>query len=79
MWHPDDEAEAASDLAAFIEYLRATRGNSELDPAELMRWAQTAPAEFDAALAEFYGESTARSEQRRAALFERWKAIRRPA
>jgi hypothetical protein len=53
MWRPANEAEACSDLAAFLEWLRAMRGWDALDPAELRRWYETHPDEFGLALAEF--------------------------
>jgi hypothetical protein len=53
MWHPVSEAEACSDMAAFIEWLRATRGMQTLDPAALHAWREAEPAQYTAAFAEF--------------------------
>ena len=80
MWHPKDEAEATSELAALVEYLRATRLWPELDPTLLIQWAARDPAAFDAALAQFDGGDTknaAQRSERRAAFFEAWKKISR--
>jgi hypothetical protein len=49
MWHPNDEAEACSEQAAFIEFLRATRGWHALDPAGLEAWKHQDPAGYEEA------------------------------
>jgi len=80
MWQPIDEAQATSELAAFVEFLRATRPWPELDPMLLQQWAARDPAAFDAALARFDGgvtKNAAQRDARRAAFFEAWKKIRR--
>lgn len=53
MWHPINEAEACSERAAFIEYLRATRGWNALDPTGLDAWKRQDPAGHDAAYQAF--------------------------
>jgi hypothetical protein len=49
MWHPKNEAEACSEQAALIEFLRATRGWDALDPAGLAAWKDQDPAGYAAA------------------------------
>ena len=38
-WHPADEATAASTLAVFVEWLRATGRKADADPAAVRDWA----------------------------------------
>jgi hypothetical protein len=80
MWHPKDEAEACSDLAAFLEWMRATRLQHDLTPAALQAWYAANPAAFSAAFAAFSGDMNdmaAMRGERIAAMFTAWKTIRR--
>jgi hypothetical protein len=54
MWHPTTEAEACSDLAAMLEWLRAARGMHALTPETILTWHATDPAGLDHALAAFW-------------------------
>ncbi len=54
-WHPADEGMAASNLAVFIEWLRASGRMVDADPARVKAWAAGRSAEFDAAMADFMG------------------------
>jgi hypothetical protein len=54
-WHPPDEATAASTLAVFVEWLRATARLPEADPAAIRQWAARDETAFTAAIAAFAG------------------------
>ncbi len=82
MWHPNDGHEAASDMAAFIEWLRATSGKNGVNPAFLREWQAAEPEAFAIMLSKFYRETDENfvAHQKRATkLFSDWDAIRRPA
>jgi len=53
-WRPADAAEATSNVAAFIEFARAT-GAADLTPAEILPFQAENPAKFRALLAAFAG------------------------
>ncbi|OJY70364.1 MAG: hypothetical protein BGP12_21715 [Rhodospirillales bacterium 70-18] len=55
LWHPSDEAMAASNIAAFIEWLRAGGRHSPAGPAGVAAWAQAEPAAFARAISDFAG------------------------
>jgi hypothetical protein len=54
-WHPPDESMAASALAVFVEWARATGAMPLADPDQVMTWAARRGADFDAAMARFMG------------------------
>jgi hypothetical protein len=77
MWHPKNEAEACSALAALIEWLRASRNLHTLDPESLRAWHDADPDGFADAFQSFAPETaTATRQQRIAVLFAEWEAIR---
>ena len=77
MWHPENEAEACSTLAALVEWLRASRGLDALDPASLRAWHDADTADFVAAFACFAPQTeTAMRPGHIAALFAEWDEIR---
>ncbi len=53
-WRPANAAEATSNVAAFIEFARAT-GAADLTPAEIPAFRAENPAEFRALIAAFAG------------------------
>ena len=77
MWHPENEAEACSALAALVEWLRASRGLETLDPAALRGWNDADPDGFARAFASFEPETeTATRQEHIAVLFAEWDEIR---
>ena len=77
MWHPENEAEACSGVAALIEWLRASRGLDTLDPLSLRAWHNEAPDDFALVFASFTPETqTAMRLPCIAALFAEWDEIR---
>ncbi len=54
-WHPADERMAASALAVFVEWLRASGRMHGAEPARVLEWARARSPEFDAAMAAFMG------------------------
>jgi hypothetical protein len=54
-WHPPDEATAASTLAVFVEWLRATARLPDANPDAIRQWAARDEAAFAAAIAAFAG------------------------
>ncbi|MCW3473631.1 hypothetical protein [Limobrevibacterium gyesilva] len=60
-WHPFDETAAASTLATFIEWLRASGRLADADPASVDTWRRADPAGFGAAIAAFAGLDPDRS------------------
>ena len=54
IWRPETEAEATSNMAAFIEYTRATSGVC-LTPAEILGFQGENPARLRALVADFVG------------------------
>ena len=54
-WQPPDEATAASTLAVFVEWLRATARLPDADPATIRQWSARDAAAFAAAIAAFAG------------------------
>jgi hypothetical protein len=54
-WRPADEAEAAGNMAAFIEWRRAVAGHRLDGPAAVRAWAAAEPAAFEAAVLRFAG------------------------
>ena len=59
VWRPADEAAATSNMAAFIEWRRATAAHAPGGPAEIWAWAARAPEEFADALIRFAGLDSA--------------------
>ena len=55
MWRPRDESEACAESAAVLEYLRATHGQRDLTPRDLLQIQRDRPAEYAAILAEIRG------------------------
>ena len=55
MWRPHDEFEACAESTAVLEYLRATRGQPDLAPGDLLQIQRDRPAEYAAILAEIRG------------------------
>jgi hypothetical protein len=55
MWHPQDETEAASDITALIEWLRATGRWPEARPEGLTAWLATHTEGEDAELDRYRG------------------------
>eukprot|EP01037_Dinobryon_pediforme_P012888 gene12888-12987_t len=79
MWHPKNEAEACSAVAALIEWLRASRGLHMLDPVSLRAWHEAEPESFAEAFQSFAPETaTATRQQRIAVLFSEWDRITPP-
>jgi hypothetical protein len=54
-WHPSDDAEAASNVTAYVEWLRASGRDEAARPDELDAWAARHPASHASALADFLG------------------------
>src|SRR5271169_4196246 len=54
-WFPPDEPTAASTLAVFVEWLRATARLPGVDPDAIRQWAARDDAAFTAAVAAFAG------------------------
>jgi hypothetical protein len=54
MWHPRTEAEACSELAAMLEWLRATKGMDDLTPDAIIGWHATDPDSLERELAAFW-------------------------
>jgi hypothetical protein len=54
-WHPPDEAAAASTLAVFVEWLRATARLPGADPDAVREWAGREADAFSEAIAAFAG------------------------
>ena len=52
-WHPSDERTAASNLTAFVEWLRATGRRPLADPADVATWRLADPPGFAAAFQRF--------------------------
>ena len=55
MWRPRDESEACAESTAVLEYLRATRGQRDLVPQDLLQIQRDRPTEYAAILAEIRG------------------------
>ena len=80
MWRPTSEAEAATGLVAFLEWLRATSGDDTLTPELLRAWSRSSPAAFVSALACAHGVAPVPVEAVSVkALFAQWDAVRPPA
>jgi hypothetical protein len=60
-WHPFDEAEAAGNMAAFVEWLRATGRLKAANPTLVAGWPARDHGEFSAAIAAFCGLDPART------------------
>ncbi len=54
-WHPESEAEAASGLGVFVEWLRASEIMPDATPGRALAWAAERSSAFDAAMAAFMG------------------------
>jgi hypothetical protein len=79
-WHPIDEAEACSRLAALLEWLRATNARDDMSPATLRAWSVADPPAFANAVDAAFGPTDPAMRARRIAdLFDQWDAIRQPA
>ena len=72
-WRPPDDRCAASNIAAFIEWLHALGLHPKEDPAGLCRWAENEPAAFTGPLLRFIG---AREGDSLADLATRWTGTR---
>jgi hypothetical protein len=57
-WHPADERMAASGLAVFVEWLRASGRRTNAEPAQVLAWAHARGPDFDAAIHAFMGWDT---------------------
>jgi hypothetical protein len=53
MWRPADEAEATGNMAAFVEWLRATGRRPETSPEEVRHWWSCEPDALLAAFCDF--------------------------
>jgi hypothetical protein len=73
MWHPSSEAEASCELAALLEFLRATRGLGELAPDGLWDWHLTDPAGFAEAFSAY--DPNTNTAERISAVFAEFQVI----
>ncbi len=78
MWHPETESEACCELAAMLEFFRATRRLAGLTPQALRRWWDADPRGFVDAFAEYdpHIKTAANPADRIAAVFAEFDQIR---